>query len=107
MKNGIAPALCALVVMTACTSQRRYQSEEIITEDAMEETSGLFDDTTISIRLIFADSMPVHTTPRNRFLVLDLDLNLTDQLALPVGSDFWDFNQHGRSEIVDTLEFHY
>lgn len=107
MKNGIVPALCAFVVMTACTSQRRYQSEEIITEDAMEETSGLFDDTTISIRLIFADSMPVDTTPRNRFLVLDLDLNLTYQLALPVGSDFWDFNQRGRSEIVDTLEFHY
>ena len=75
-------------------------------EDA-EYEEWLFQDTKIDVEFIVLDSLPVDTVPLNRYLVLDLRINLSYEQTLPLGSDFWDYNKKGIVQILDTLEFHY
>ncbi len=75
-------------------------------EDA-EYEEWLFQDTKIDVEFIVLDSLLVDTVPLNRYLVLDLRINLSYEQTLPLGSDFWDYNKKGIVQILDTLEFHY
>ena len=92
-------------------SEREYKKridsafEKGLSEVDTEEMKN-FDYTNVTVEFIMLDSIPVDTTKKNRFLVLDLRTNLTFEETLPPGSDFWEYNKKGAVEILDTLEFH-
>ena len=92
-------------------SEREYKKridsafEKGLSEVDTEEMKN-FDYTNVTVEFIMLDSIPVDTTKKNRFLVLDLRTNLTFEETLPPGSDFWEYNNKGAVEILDTLEFH-
>ena len=73
----------------------------------VEYVEWLFQDTKIDVEFIVLDSLPVDTVPVNRYLVLDLRINMSYEQTLPLGSDFWEYNKKGIVQILDTLEFHY
>lgn len=74
--------------------------------EVTQEDIKILDSTNVTVEFIMLDSIPVDTTKKNRFLVLDLRTNLTFEETLPPGSDFWEYNKKGAVEILDTLEFH-
>ncbi len=92
-------------------SEREYKKridksfEKGLSEVTQEEMK-ILDSTNVTVEFIMLDSIPVDTTKKNRFLVLDLRTNLTFEETLPPGSDFWEYNKKGAVEILDTLEFH-
>ncbi len=92
-------------------SEREYKKridksfEKGLSEVTQEEMK-ILDSTNVTVEFIILDSIPVDTTKKNRFLVLDLRTNLTFEESLPPGSDFWEYNKRGTVEILDTLEFH-
>ncbi len=95
----------------ALVSEREYKKridksfEKGLSEVTQEEMK-ILDSTNVTVEFIMLDSIPVDTTKKNRFLVLDLRTNLTFEETLPPGSDFWEYNKKGAVEILDTLEFH-
>jgi hypothetical protein len=74
--------------------------------EVTQEDIKILDSTNVTVDFILVDSIPVDTTKKNRFLVLDLRTNLTFEESLPPGSDFWEYNKKDTVEILDTLEFH-
>ena len=92
-------------------SEREYKKridksfEKGLSEVTQEEMK-ILDSTNVTVEFIMLDSIPVDTTKKNRFLVLDLRTNLTFEETLPPGSDFWEYNKKDTVEILDTLEFH-
>jgi hypothetical protein len=123
MKN-LLTLLVSILVLVSCTSRKNIQlsNGSYVTQklydrkidnafekslsEVTEEDVELLDNTNVTVEFIVLDSIPVDTTSKNRFLVLDLRNNLTYEQTIPVGSDFWDYNTKGVVQIVDTLEYH-
>jgi hypothetical protein len=92
-------------------SQKKYEhivdnSFEKGLSEVTQKDVELLENTNVDVVFIIVDTIPVDTTPKNRFLVLDLRNNLTYEQTMPIGSDFWDYNTEGVVQIVDTLEYH-
>lgn len=92
-------------------SEKKYErivnnSFERGLSEVTEDDVKLLENTNVDVVFIVVDSIPVDTTPKNRFLVLDLRSNITYEQTMPIGSDFWDYNTKGIVQIVDTLEYH-
>ena len=123
MKN-LLTLLVSIFVLVSCTSrknvqlsngsyvtQKQYERKidnafETSLSEVTKEDVELLDNTNVTVEFIVLDSIPVDTTSKNRFLVLDLRNNLTYEQTIPVGSDFWDYNTKGVVQILDTLEYH-
>jgi hypothetical protein len=123
MKN-LLTLLVSILVLVSCTSrkniqlsngsyvtQKQYERKidnafETSLSEVTKEDVELLDNTNVTVEFIVLDSIPLDTTSKNRFLVLDLRNNLTYEQTIPVGSDFWDYNTKGVVQIVDTLEYH-
>jgi len=123
MKN-LLTLLVSIFVLVSCTSrkniqlsngsyvtQKQYERKidnafETSLSEVTKEDVELLDNTNVTVEFIVLDSIPVDTTPKNRFLVLDLRNNLTYEQTIPVGSDFWEYNTVGVVQILDTLEYH-
>ncbi len=113
-----------ILLLSSCTSRKEIQLSDgtIVSEreykkridksfekglsEVTQEEMKILDSTNVTVDFILVDSIPVDTTKKNRFLVLDLRTNLTFEETLPPGSDFWEYNKKGAVEILDTLEFH-
>jgi len=113
-----------ILLLSSCTSRKEIQLSDgtIVSEreykkridksfekglsEVTQEEMKILDSTNVTVEFIMLDSIPVDTTKKNRFLVLDLRTNLTFEETLPPGSDFWEYNKKGAVEILDTLEFH-
>jgi len=113
-----------ILLLSSCTSRKDIQLSDgtLVSEreykkridksfekglsEVTQEEMKILDSTNVTVDFILVDSIPVDTTKKNRFLVLDLRTNLTFEETLPPGSDFWEYNKKGAVEILDTLEFH-
>ncbi len=113
-----------ILLLSSCTSRKDIQLSDgtLVSEreykkridksfekglsEVTQEEMKILDSTNVTVEFIMLDSIPVDTTKKNRFLVLDLRTNLTFEETLPPGSDFWEYNKKGAVEILDTLEFH-
>ena len=123
MKN-LLTLLVSILVLVSCTSRKNIQlsNGSYVTQKqydrkidnafekslpkVTEKDVELLDNTNVTVEFIVLDSIPVDTTSKNRFLVLDLRNNLTYEQTIPVGSDFWEYNTVGVVQILDTLEYH-
>jgi hypothetical protein len=123
MKN-LFTYLVAILVLASCSSRKNIQLSDgsYVTQkqyerrinkafeesfsEVTEEDMEILDNTSVTVEFIVLDSIPVDTIPKNRFLVLDLRINMSYEQTLPVGSDFWEYNKIGVVQILDTLEFH-
>lgn len=123
MKN-LLTYLVAILVLVSCSSRKNIQLSDgsYVTQkqyerrinkafeesfsEVTEEDMELLEGTNVTVEFVVLDSLPVDTVPKNRFLVLDLRINMSYEQTLPVGSDFWDYNKVGVVQILDTLEFH-
>jgi hypothetical protein len=123
MKN-LLTSIVVILLLSSCVTRKNVQLSDgsRITEkkyeriidnsfeqglsEVTEDDVKLLENTNVDVVFIVVDSIPVDTTPKNRFLVLDLRNNLTYEQTMPVGSDFWDYNTKGIVQIVDTLEYH-
>ena len=123
MKN-LLTLLVSILVLVSCTSRKNIQlsNGSYVTQKqydrkidnafekslpkVTEKDVELLDNTNVTVEFIVLDSIPVDTTSKNRFLVLDLRNNLTYEHTIPVGSDFWEYNTVGVVQILDTLEYH-
>jgi hypothetical protein len=103
-KSSLSNTSSDLAVETVKTGD--VNKDEPSMED-VEYVEWLFQDTKIDVEFIVLDSLPVDTVPVNRYLVLDLRINMSYEQTLPLGSDFWEYNKKGIVQILDTLEFHY
>jgi len=113
-----------ILLLSSCTSRKDIQLSDgtLVSEreykkridksfekglsEVTQEEMKILDSTNVTVEFIILDSIPVDTTKKNRFLVLDLRTNLTFEESLPIGTDFWEYNKRGTVEILDTLEFH-
>jgi hypothetical protein len=121
MRKYIIPILLVLSIFSCKTvqltdgtyitkRQERKIFEKSFTDSfgqMTEEELQLFEDVNFTVEFIVLDSIPVDTTPKNRFLVLDLRNNMSYEQTLPIGSDFWEYNNPSFVQILDTLEYHY
>jgi len=108
MKNLIL--LLTVLFLTSCAVTKNpvdYNSNtEVVIPASDIDSTNLFNDVNINVKLNVVEKLPVDTVKRNTFLVRDLKLDLVYKESLPVGSDFWIYHKKGSVEILDTLEFY-
>lgn len=95
---------CGLVKNSTNNDSKVIQEVSVPASDI--DSTDIFNNVNINVKLEVVKSLPIDTIKRNIFLVRDLKLNLTYKECLPVGTDFWMYNKKGEVEIVDTLEFY-